>query len=199
MVARDADTEPPMTDTADPTAKDPADRPGYYHPAQIVAHWTIVMLLVFQFATGGGMEKAFNLSDAGVEPLRLAGAAWVHGLLGTSILLVMIWRLLIRVTHPVPPPPDTLPKPVAILSRAVHYAFYVFLIAMPLAGLVAVFTGNDFFAAAHGLASKVLLGLVALHVAGGLYHAFKRDGVVKRILRQDPAGQYDARTDRPAA
>ena len=186
-----------MTDTANPTAKDPADRVGFYHPAQIVAHWTIVGLLVFQFATGGGMEQAFDTAQEGGLPLRLAGESWVHGLLGSTIGLLMIWRLLIRVTHPVPPPPDTLPRPVQIVSRAVHYAFYVVLIGMPIAGLLAVWTGNGTVAAIHGLTSKLLLVLVVAHVAGGLYHAFKRDGVIKRVLRQDPAGQYDARTDRP--
>ncbi len=194
-----------MTDTPrtyageDHPSQDPANRVGYYHPATIVAHWTILALVVMQFATGGGIERAFDLASEGVQPIRLAGPTWVHGIIGTSIGLMMVWRLYIRLTHYVPPAPSSLPKALQIVSRATHYAFYGLLIAMPAAGLLAVFTGIGWLAAAHGLASKLLLALVALHVAGGLYHAFKRDGVVKRMLRQDPAGQYDTRTDRPAA
>lgn len=188
-----------MTATADHPSDDPANRTGYYHPATIVAHWTIVALLVIQFSTGGGMEAAFEVAATGGPRIGLAGPAWVHGMIGSTIGLLMIWRLWIRLTHYVPPPPSSLPKVLQIVSRATHYAFYALLIAMPIAGVFAVFTGNEAVAGIHGLASRVLLALVALHVAGGLYHAFRRDGVVKRMLRQDPAGQYDTRTDRPAS
>ncbi len=193
-----------MTDTRthageDHPSQDPANRVGYYHPATIVAHWTIVALLVMQFATGGGMERAFDAAAEGQGLIRLSGPAWVHGMIGSAIGLLMIWRLYIRLTHYVPPPPTTIPRVLQIVSRATHYALYTLLIAMPVAGLAAVFVKVGWLAAAHGLASKALLALVALHVAGGLYHAVRRDGVVKRMLRQDPAGQYDTRTDRPAA
>lgn len=190
-----------MSDTADPTdaARDPANRVGYYHPATIVAHWTVVMLLLFQFATGGAMEAAFERATGAGYPLRLEGPVWVHGMIGSAIGLLMVWRLAVRLTHYVPPPPSTLPRVLQIVSRATHWTFYGLLIAMPIAGLAAVLTRSEALASIHGLAAVLLFFVVLLHVAGGLYHAFKRDGVVKRILRQDPAGQYDARTDRPAA
>ena len=176
-------------------ARDPAERPGFYHPAQIVVHWTVVFLVLFQFLTGGGMEHAFDAAAEGEALLRLDGTAWVHGMIGTSILLAMLFRLWLRNRYEAPPPPEDEPSLVQYLSRGTHWAFYAFLIAMPIAGLLAVFTGSEILAGLHGLASKVLLLLIVLHFAGAMWHAFRRDGVVKRVLRQDPAGQYDSTTD----
>ena len=174
---------------------DPADRKGFYHPAQIVVHWTVVFLVIFQFLTGGGMEAAFEAAREGAAPLRLDGTAWVHGMIGTSILLAMLFRLWLRNRYHAPPPPEDEPTIVQYLSRGVHFAFYAFLIAMPVFGLLAVFTGIGILATLHGLAAWVLLLLIVLHFAGAMWHAFRRDGVVKRVLRQDPAGQYDSTTD----
>ena len=175
--------------------RDPADREGFYHPAQIVAHWTIVFLLLFQFMTGGGMERAFDAAEEGEALLRLDGTAWVHGMIGTGILLVMLYRLWLRTHYHVPPPPSDEPQLIQYVSRGTHWAFYALLIGMPIFGLLAVFTGSGLLASLHGLASKLLFLLVILHFAGAMWHAFKRDGVVKRVLRQDPAGQYDVPTD----
>ena len=175
--------------------RDPADREGFYHPAQIVAHWMVVFLVLFQFLTGGGMEHAFDAAEEGEALLRLDGTAWVHGMIGTSILLTMLYRLWLRSHYNVPPPPADEPTLVQYVSRGTHWAFYAFLIGMPIAGLLAVFTGSEILAGLHGLASKLLILLIILHFAGAMWHAFKRDGVVKRVLRQDPAGQYDVSTD----
>lgn len=175
-------------------AHDPAHREGYYHPSQIVAHWTIVFLVLFQFLSGGGMEAAFDGAREG-RALGLSGTAWMHGLMGTGILGLMVWRLWMRRRHPVPPPPESEPAILQMVSRGVHYAFYAILIAAPLVGLLAVFTGIGAFAGLHGLLVALLLILIVLHFAGAMWHAFRRDGVVKRMLRQDPAGQYDVTTD----
>ena len=176
-------------------ARDPADREGFYHPAQIVAHWTVVFLVLFQFMTGGGMETANALQDQGLVPIRLSGNAWVHGMIGTSILLVMLYRLWLRLNHHVPPPPSDEPRFLQLVSRGTHWVFYGLMNGMPIFGMIAVFTTIGIFATLHGLAAWALLALIVLHFAGAMWHAFKRDGVVKRVLRQDPAGQYDATAD----
>ena len=183
--------------THETNAKDPADRPGYYHPSMIVVHWTIVFLLIFQFATSGRMEAQFEMAQEGVQRIGLAGALYVHGLIGTAILALMVWRFTLRRHYVVPPPPETEPEMLQKVSRGVHYAFYVLLIAMPVFGWLAVATGSGLIGWAHKLAGYALIVLILAHVAGALWHAFKKDGVVKRVLRQDPAGQHDTRTDVP--
>ena len=182
-----------MTDATD-RYKDPAHREGFYHPTQITVHWMIVFLVLFQFLSGGGMEEAFDGAREGTA-LGLSGTAWVHGLIGTSIGLLMLFRLWARRAHPIPPPPESEPHALQYVSRGVHYAFYALLIGLPVLGLLAVLTGIGPLAGLHALGAWVLLILVVLHFAGAMWHAFRRDGVVKRMLRQDPAGQYDTATD----
>ncbi|PRY93727.1 cytochrome b561 [Hasllibacter halocynthiae] len=184
-----------MTAAADlDDTKHRTDRvPGRYHSSQRALHWLVVVLVVFQFLTGGQMEAAFLLRD--VQPLNLAGPVWVHGTIGLSILAAMLGRAGLRARYGAPPPPSDEPRPVQWLSRGTHYAFYVVLILMPIAGLVAVLSGNPTIAWAHGVTAYVLLALAALHVAGALWHAFKRDGVATRMLGRDPAEKDMARTD----
>lgn len=161
------------------------DRPAVYSQSQMLAHWLIAFLVLFQFLSGGFMEAAFAVSLRGEGP-TVSGITFVHGGLGLAILGVMIWRLTMRRRHGTPPPPDTEPRPLQFVSRGVHYAFYVILIAMPLAGLAAVVTRSEAIADTHALASKLLLLLAALHVVGALWHLSKRDGVVHRMIRRDP-------------
>lgn len=164
-----------MTDTA---------RPAVYSTNQMIAHWLVAFFVVFQFLTGGAMERAFatRIEEGGSI---LSGPTIVHGGIGLTILGLMLWRLTMRLSHGTPPPPDTEADAIQYLSRGTHYAFYVTLVAMPLAGLAAILTGNQTLAAAHALASKLLIALAVLHVSGALWHLFKGDGVVHRMIRRD--------------
>jgi cytochrome b561 len=166
-------------------AYDPEERPrGRYHTNQQAAHWLIVFLVVFQFFSGPAMEAAMTIGyvDGALPP---AGILYVHGIIGTAILLTMLWRVSLRVRFGAPPPPDTIPRPLQILARATHYTFYAILIAMPLAGIAAVFFVSQAWAEwlgyAHGITSYVLLGVIALHLAGNFVHIVKRDGTIRRM------------------
>ena len=144
-----------------------------------------MFLVLFQFATGLAMESAMDLGYA-AGAIPKAGVIYVHGILGTSILLVMLWRVTLRLKYGAPPPPDSVSRPIQIISRANHFAFYGVLIAMPLAGMAALFTLNQTIGALHGLTALLLVLLAIAHVAGALMHVFKRDGTIKRVLSGQP-------------
>ena len=155
--------------------------PDVYSGKQMLAHWMVVALVLFQFLQGGSMETAFD--DGAIN-----GGAIIHGLSGTLILGVMLWRLWMRRDHGAPPPPETEPSWLQRISRGVHYAFYAILIGMPLAGMAAVLTGSELLGSLHKLTAWLLLALALLHAAGAAWHGFvKRDGVVRRMLRDDPS------------
>ncbi|TDL81844.1 cytochrome b [Palleronia sediminis] len=151
-----------------------------YATRQIGLHWLVVVLVAFQFFTGGGMAAAF---ERGLSPdADGAGSAVVHGVIGTAILLAMIVRLVTRRSHGAPPPPRTEPSAIQVVSRGNHILFYVVLIAMPLAGMTALATGSETVAEAHAITARVLLVLIVAHIAGALWHAFKGDGVIRRMV-----------------
>ena len=77
--------------------------------------------------------------------------------------------------------PEVLQK----ISRGNHLAFYVVLIAMPIAGILAVLTGWGAIATIHAWTSKLLLLLIAAHLAGAIWHMFKEDGVVSRMFSRN--------------
>lgn len=170
-----------MTDATSPTTR----FVGRYHSDQITAHWTIVFLLVFQFLTGETMAEAMDTSY-GTGSLPAAGVLFVHGILGTAILGIMLWRVSLRLRFGAPPPPETEPSVIQKISRAVHFTFYVVLIAMPLAGILAVFTMNETIGTLHALTSKLLIALIAAHILGAVWHVFKGDGIIRRVLSGQP-------------
>lgn len=161
-------------------------------------HWVIVILVVLQYATKW-------LSPATLPFATRQGLHVWHLGIGPAILFLMLARLAWRRTHRPPPAPGDLPRMLRHIARATHWAFYATLLALPILGWVAAsgfgarvtllglvplpaMIGQDRSLAkavgsAHGTLAWIVAALIALHVAGALYHALvKRDGVMSRML-----------------
>lgn len=170
---------------------------NYDHAARIL-HWAILALLIVQFALAWTMPDV----ERGTQPVGLI--AW-HLSFGATILFLMLVRLGWRLSHTPPPPPKHVSRLQQVVSRANHYLLYGVLIVLPLIGWantssrgwpVALFgiiplprllpTGSAVGLALgdiHMTMALILLGLVALHVAGALYHRIVlRDQVLQRML-----------------
>lgn len=169
-----------------------------YNPVARAFHWLIVGLLVVQYSTE--LVLPYVLPKSAEDSLT----AW-HLSVGPTILLLMVLRLAWRLTHAVPPPPADLSPAVQLLSRTTHWLFYAVLLVLPMQGWVAASAfGSPVYllgfirlpalvaenkalaetvGGVHGVVATVLLALIALHVAGALYHRFvKRDEVLQRML-----------------
>ncbi len=179
-----------MTDTASP---DPARYPRTIR----ILHWVVVALVSLQYLSGSGMEEAFPERVSVGSPTP--GAAVAHALVGLSILLVMIWRLKTRWESDVPPPPSDEPRWLQRISRGTHYAFYIVLIGMPLAGATALLTKSEAIAEVHALTSWLLLALVVAHVAGAIWHISKGDGIIHRVTESAFTGRNQAERDKRSA
>jgi cytochrome b561 len=199
MATTEPHAQPDYDDTIryDQTAQAHVRPKGRYHSDQIVAHWTIVGLVILQYLTGPSMSVAFETALEGGWRVS-DGVSAVHGIIGLSILTAMVWRVFLRRRYGAPPPPETEPRPLQMVSRGVHYAFYGLLLGMPLFGLAAVLTGIEILGTLHGWAALALLLLAVAHVGGALMHAVKRDGVVTRILNRGSAPRgYEQRDGTP--
>jgi len=171
---------------------------GQYDAVAKLFHWTVVALLLVQYATKSVPSSVFPWLSEG----RLN--AW-HLAVGPTILVLMLLRLAWRLTHSPPPAPADLPVSLRVLSRTTHWLFYAILVVLPVLGwiaasgygavpyllgfipLPALVSQNKGLAESigslHGALAWVLLGIIALHVSGALYHALvKHDGVLHRMM-----------------
>lgn len=159
-------------------------------------HWTVVLLVLLQFGSKLLPIGALGATEDGLNRWHLA--------IGPTILLLMVFRLLWRLTHRVPPPPRDLAPALRFVSRATHWLFYGLLILLPILGWISasaygapatllglvrlpmLVAQNKALAeqvgAVHGFFAWVLLAVIALHFGGAVFHAFRRDGVAGRMI-----------------
>jgi cytochrome b561 len=166
-----------------------------YHPVLAAMHWLLAFLLIGILA--GGTLSLKNVSNASPDKLNLLR---MHLLMGGSILVFMLLRLVARLTTEHPPAASTGNALLDRLAPWVHWVLYglVFVMAGSGIGMAAraglpdiVFSGTgqlpvDFSAypqrAIHGIVAKLLMLTIALHAAAALYHHFiKRDGLLSRM------------------
>ncbi|RYH01921.1 hypothetical protein EU805_12090 [Salipiger sp. IMCC34102] len=142
-----------------------------YRRRHKLLHWIIALLVAVQLILARGMGHAFAIR------MEAANASWdsaavIHALLGTTIAVLMLWRLMIRLTSDIPPPPASAPPFVQWASRATHWLFYAILIGMPFVGALAWALKAAWIGQVHATTGKVLIALIALHIAGAGYHHF---------------------------
>ena len=152
-----------------------------YSTVSLVLHWLIAALVVTQV----GLIWAHEATDGPISREFVQ----IHKSVGLGILVLTLGRIGWRMANPAIPLPDAMPGWQKLLARATHVLFYVFLIAMPLAGWAAssaagreiiwfglfewpalpIGGGRDTagdLMDLHELAAKGLYVLIALHVGG---------------------------------
>lgn len=164
-------------------------------------HWLIAALLIYNYALG---ERTEHLKPGAA----LFAVLQLHKSIGITVLLLSLWRLAIRLWRPLPAAVIDSPS-AKYLSSAVHALFYVVMIAAPLTGWIIVSTAkikiptllfgliplphlplagmshalHELAEEAHGLLSRLMLGLIALHVIGALRHQFMmKDRLFDRMM-----------------
>ena len=76
--------------------------PEKYDPIARLLHWLVLVLLIVQFGI------AWTMPEIGRDSKPEGLIAW-HLSVGTLILLVIVLRIVWRLTHAVPPSPTTIP------------------------------------------------------------------------------------------
>jgi cytochrome b561 len=170
---------------------------GRYSGGAILLHWLTVAALLVQIPAGLTMVRVGR-------PLQ----DWLfilHKGLGSLLILIVLARILWRLTHRPPPLEGIISPGRARLAEAVHLGLYVMLVVMVVSGYTFTVAGGfpiellnalgvPPLLAKHEALSKaallvhltgiwVILALILLHVAGALDHALiKRDGLIRRML-----------------
>jgi cytochrome b561 len=152
-----------------------------YSGLQILLHWTIALLVLFQLIFGESMVEVTEALERGEVPDPTEQAlASAHYWVGIAILVLVGLRLILRVTQGAPAPIGSGPQ--LLLAKAIHGIFYLLLIAVPVTGLLAVYV-NDEIGEIHQIGKPVFIAFIVLHALGALFHHFKlKDETLRRMF-----------------
>jgi cytochrome b561 len=168
-----------------------------YDPTAKLFHWLIAALLAIQLPLGWLMPGIHR----GMTP---GTAMSLHVSIGMTILVLILLRLLWRLTHPVMPETN-LPAWQRVGSELVHWLLYVVVLLTTLSGWFYASAQNwtiQLFGLMplprlveqgsaigrsvgelHATLTWILLGLIGIHIAAALLHLFVyRDRVIHRML-----------------
>lgn len=169
-----------------------------YTSIAIALHWAIALLLGFMIWLGWNMDD----NEARYQ---------LHKSIGITVLFLALARLAWRFANPPPPLPEGMPSIEKTASHAVHVAFYVLMIGIPIAGWLLVsispfqvstvlydtvswphlpfpegWKSEDLYEIVeniHGKGAWLVIILLGLHVAGAVKHELgAEEGVLKRML-----------------
>jgi cytochrome b561 len=174
----------------------PAHQVSRYHPLLVALHWVLAFLIPAALALGAlVMVRIPNSDPMKIEALRS------HMIGGGLILTLVLIRLLVRAKTTHPATASTGNPALDWLAWASHRMLYGAVLVMAGSGIVmawqtglpAIVLGGegalpaDFWVfpvrTVHYVASRVLMGLIALHLAGALYHTLiLPDGLLRRMF-----------------
>ncbi len=155
--------------------------PTNFSRTQIVLHWLIAALVVFQVISGDAITSLWQQRMEGT--IANEAIPTPHTIIGIAILLLVIARLIIRLRRGIPDLPASESALMAKIARLTHWLFYLLLLGMPLSGITAWFFGLQIPATTHALAKYVLIPLVLLHIAAAMAHHFVlKTDVMRRMV-----------------
>lgn len=159
-----------------------------YAGSQILVHWVATLAIFFLLITG-----TFVLSEMPNTAEKI-GNLRIHLLVGGVVGLLVLARIWLRKRKAAPAP-----MPGYQLARFVQVSLNLGLLLLVISGTVLAIQSGTFDAVfgtgalpadymdylprkVHGIVTKVVMALIALHVAGALYHQFiAKDGLLARM------------------
>ncbi len=162
----------------------------------IILHWVIALLIIGLLALG------LYMVSLPWNPQRLKFYGW-HKEYGLLVLFLAVFRIIWRLSNE--QPELALPLLEKIAARSMHWAFYVFMFAMPItgwlitsaAGLPASFFGlftlpnliapdeskRVLFEWVHEWLGYALIAAIFMHTAAALKHHFiNKDDILRRMF-----------------
>jgi cytochrome b561 len=158
-----------------------------YTLSQILLHWVIAVLVIFQIIFGEEIVPAYRAIRRGTEASEadLLNAD-IHIYVGFAILALAILRLALRLWHGAPAAPLNESAAQKWIAAATHFILYAVIFAMPITGALAWYLGIGTMGEVHELAKPVIIIAVVLHALGALWqHFIAKTDVLMRMLRPE--------------
>jgi cytochrome b561 len=169
-------------------------------------HWIIAILIIGMLIGG----KLMGEIPRDQTSLRVFVYGW-HKTIGITILVLSLLRLFWRIGHKAPAMPAHMPSWEKLAAKLTHFAFYAFMIAMPMIGWAITSTSrypskifqvvplpalpglgdlgerreemHHLFEDAHEKLAYLAIALIILHVGAALKHHYKdKDDVLARMI-----------------
>ncbi|MFN3549637.1 MAG: cytochrome b [Mesorhizobium sp.] len=165
----------------------PAARPTGYSLAQIILHWVIAALVIFQIVFGEDITDAYRAyRQGGMPDADEMFEANIHIYIGLAVLALAIVRIALRIVHGAPPLPAGQPRIQTAIAYLAHAVLYVAIVAVPISGAVAWYLDIPGAGEIHELAKPVIIVTVLAHAGGALIqHFVKKTDVLMRMLRPE--------------
>lgn len=159
--------------------------PNGYTRTQIILHWVIAALVIFQLVFGEDIVPAFRAFMRGTEPASDAILpANLHVYIGLAILILAIVRVALRMRYGAPPVPADENVVLKYVAKLAHLILYAAIFLMPLTGALAWYFGMGEIGELHEIGKPVIIVVVAVHAAGALWQHFViKTDVLRRMLR----------------
>ena len=177
-------------------------------------HWLVVLLLLVQIPAGIAMIAP------GLEQRTIDVLFVLHKGLGVVLLLVVVARVLWRLTHSAPPMSEAIPERERRIATAMHGVIYAVLVVVASSGYVRVVGGGfpievmdalalptflplmpevaEWASLVHRFSTFLLVALVAVHVAEVLrHHLVVQDGTLARMWPPLGEGAPDPSETKP--
>ncbi len=156
-----------------------------YTPAQILLHWIVAALVVFQLFVGEDIIPAYRAIRHGGTPAPSDQFnANLHIYAGLAILLLAFLRLALRLKNGTPPYPAGEKAWQKRIASAVHILLYAVIFAMPVTGALAWYAGIHAMGEVHQLAKPLIIAAILLHAAAAFWHHFiLKSNVLVRMLK----------------
>ncbi|NOQ93754.1 MAG: DUF4405 domain-containing protein [Methylophaga sp.] len=174
-----------------------------YNRVQIILHWLIAAIIFGMIALGLFMIELPKQSELppGEESVR-AFYFLLHKSMGITVAMLIVLRVLWRLTHKAPVLPDTISKWQQKAAGAVHILLYAVMVAMPLSGYAqsmfskyhTKFWGielprlaeadtemRELFSQVHECLAFLLIGLIVVHLAAAIKHRIAGNGISERM------------------
>jgi len=156
--------------------------PEHYRPLQIILHWVVVLGVITQIAIHEPIVRVTEAIQTGATPYPTDETfAWIHVIVGSTVLLSVIARLYLRYRYGAPGhAPGTSPKQ-AKLANYMHWALYALLLGMVTTGML-TWNGIAPLGDVHFIINVTLFFMVLGHAAAAIYnHYVKKDGTLSRM------------------
>ena len=142
-----------------------------YHSGQIFLHWTVAILILYQYALSSSFsnKNLLKCQEVGITGSECEGL-FPHYIIGSILLSLMLIRIGFRIYFGAPPLPKAVPYFIRILAKLSHLALYLLAFLMPLTGLLGWHTNSEMLLFMHSMISNCLLVLILTHICAVGFH-----------------------------